>query len=124
MQSLLQLNPPIPLNTPKGEGLAVLVIDYGPDFDLWWTVVISKGEFAGQIWTYSNAEVRGVPNITLGRHPAAAPAMRQHPGSEPGPATPPADRATSHDGAERHRPGANGNGHGAKREGTRLDREN
>ena len=70
MQTMLQLNPPIPLKTPKGEGLAVLVIDYGPDHDLWWTVILSKGEHAGEIWTYPNPKVRGVENVTLGRFPA------------------------------------------------------
>lgn len=69
MQTMLQLNPPIPLKTPKGEGLAVLVIDYGPDHDLWWTVILSKGEHAGEIWTYPNPKVRGVENVTLGRFP-------------------------------------------------------
>ena len=69
MQTMLQLNPPLPMRTPKGEGMAVLVIDYGPDFDLFWTVMVSKGEHAGEIWTYPNPQVRGVDNITLGRHP-------------------------------------------------------
>ena len=73
MQNMLQLDPPIPMRTPKGEGLATLVIDYGPDFDLWWTVIVSKGEHAGEIWTYPNHQVRGVENVTLGRHvPPAA----------------------------------------------------
>lgn len=67
MQTLLQLNPPIPMKTPRGEGMAVMVIDYGPDFDLWWTVILTKGEHVGEIWTYSNPEVRGVENISLGR---------------------------------------------------------
>ncbi len=67
MQTMLQLNPPIPLSTPKGKGIAVMVIDYGIDHDLWWTVIISRGEHAGEIWTYANPEVRGVENITLGR---------------------------------------------------------
>ena len=82
MQTMLQLSPPIPLCTPKGEGLAVLVIDYGPDHDLWWTVVISRGEHAGEIWTYANPEVRGVENVTLGRHvngsPSGKNAAQQH----------------------------------------------
>ena len=73
MQTMLQLNPPIPLKTPKGEGLAVLVIDYGPDHDLWWTVILSKGEHAGEIWTYPNPKVRGVENVTLGRFPMREP---------------------------------------------------
>src|SRR2546429_5803404 len=67
MQTMLQLNPPIPLSTPKGDGIAVMVIDYGIDHDLWWTVIISRGEHAGEIWTFANPEVRGVENITLGR---------------------------------------------------------
>ena len=85
MQTMLQLNPPIPMVTPKGEGLAVLVIDYGPDFDLWWTVIIGKGEFAGQIWTYRNPEVRGVANVSLGRQPettATSPGNNGHPGRD------------------------------------------
>lgn len=68
MQTMLQLNPPIPMQTPKGDGLAVMVIDYGPDYDLLWTIAISKGEHAGEIWTYANPHVRAVENVTLGRH--------------------------------------------------------
>lgn len=59
-----QLNPPIPLNTPKGEGFAHLVIDYGPESDLYWTVLIIE---TGEIWTYPNKYVRASKNITLGR---------------------------------------------------------
>ena len=70
MQTLLQLDPPIPMRTPKGEGLATLVIDYGPDYDLLWTVIVTKGEHAGEVWTYPNHQVRGVENVSLGRHPA------------------------------------------------------
>lgn len=61
---ILQLNPPIPLNTPRGEGLAHLVTDYGPEHDLMWTVFINE---TGECWTYSNREVRAVKNITMGR---------------------------------------------------------
>lgn len=61
---MLQLNPPLPLNTPKGEGFAHLVIDYGPESDLYWTVLITQ---TGEIWTFSNREVRASKNITLGR---------------------------------------------------------
>jgi hypothetical protein len=71
---MLQLNPPIPMLTPRGQGIAVMVIDYGPDFDLWWTVIIGKGEHAGEIWTYPNPQVRGVENISLCRHISATPA--------------------------------------------------
>jgi hypothetical protein len=64
---MLQLNPPIPLNTPKGEGLAHVLIDYGPEMDLYWTVFITA---TGEIWTFSNRKVRADKNITIGRtHP-------------------------------------------------------
>ena len=61
---MLQLNPPLPLNTPKGEGFAHFLIDYGPESDLYWTVFITA---SGEIWTFANREVRASKNITLGR---------------------------------------------------------
>lgn len=61
---MLQLDPPLPMNTPKGEGMAHVLIDYGPESDLYWTVFITE---TGEIWTFSNREVRAVKNITLGR---------------------------------------------------------
>jgi hypothetical protein len=65
---LLQLNPPIPVYMPgRGSGLAVLIIDYGPDYDLLWTVIDDQ---SGQIWTLNNKHIRGVKNITMGRPPA------------------------------------------------------
>ena len=64
---MLQLNPPLPLDTPKGEGLAHVLIDYGPEADLYWTVFINA---TGEIWTFANRDVRASKNITLGRtHP-------------------------------------------------------
>ncbi|HEY4089929.1 MAG TPA: hypothetical protein VGN46_00285 [Luteibacter sp.] len=74
---MLQLNPPLPLNTPKGEGFAHFLIDYGPESDLYWTVFITE---TGEIWTFSNKDVRASKNITLGRIspslPRAAPVRR------------------------------------------------
>lgn len=65
--SMLQLDPPIPMTTPKGEGFAHILIDYGPESDLYWTVLITQ---TGEIWTYANRHVRAIKNITLGRtHP-------------------------------------------------------
>ena len=60
---LLQLNPPIWLDTPKGRGLAHLVIDYGPDHDLLWTVFLKE---TGESWTFPNREIRYDRNATLG----------------------------------------------------------
>lgn len=61
---MMQLNPPLPMNTPKGEGFAHFLLDYGPESDLYWTVVITE---TGEIWTFANKEVRASKNITLGR---------------------------------------------------------
>jgi hypothetical protein len=61
---LTQLTPPLPLDTPKGTGLAYAVIDYGPEFDLLWVVF---DDATGECWTWPNPKVRGVKNITMGR---------------------------------------------------------
>jgi hypothetical protein len=80
---MLQLNPPLPLNTPKGEGFAHFLIDYGPESDLYWTVFITE---TGEIWTFANREVRASKNITLGRSAPTKPrgansrAPETHPG--------------------------------------------
>lgn len=62
--SIQQLSPPIPVTTPKGNALAHLVIDYGPEHNLYWVVFLDSN---GECWTYSNQEIRAQKNITLGR---------------------------------------------------------
>lgn len=62
--TILQLNPPIPLTTPKGNGLAWIVIDEGVEHDLLWVVAIDE---SGEIWTYPNSQIRAQQNITMGR---------------------------------------------------------
>lgn len=61
---ILQLNPTVPLTTPKGEGYAIALIDYGEDHDLKWVVIQND---SGEIWTWNNDKVRGIKNITSGR---------------------------------------------------------
>jgi len=61
---ILQLNPTIPIDTPKGEGQALLVIDYGSEHHLMWVVAIDG---TGEIWTFPNPDVRAQTNITIGR---------------------------------------------------------
>ena len=58
---MMQLNPPLPMKTPKGEGFAHVLIDYGPESDLYWTVFITE---TGEIWTFANKLVRASKNIT------------------------------------------------------------
>jgi len=61
---IIQLDPPIPVLTPKGAGLAHMVIDYGPEYNLFWVVFIDT---TGECWTYANMDIRAQKNITLGR---------------------------------------------------------
>jgi hypothetical protein len=62
--SMLQLNPPIPVWTEKGTGQAWLVVDYGAEHHLMWTVAM---DYSGEVWTFSNPEIRAQWNVTLGR---------------------------------------------------------
>jgi len=75
---LVQLNPPLHMETPKGPGLAHFVIDYGPESHLQWVVFMDAD---GACWTVPNPEVRMSFNWTMGRRkpqknaePAVAPA--------------------------------------------------
>jgi len=61
---ILQLNPSIPVKTPKGNALAMMVIDYGPEHDIIWVCFLNNGE----CWSYKNSEIRGQTNITMGRY--------------------------------------------------------
>jgi hypothetical protein len=62
---ILQLNPALPVLTPKGKAYAHLVIDYSQEHDLYWVVFLQDN---GECWTYSNKDIRLENNITLGRN--------------------------------------------------------
>ena len=62
---IVQLNPTIPLLTPKGKGYAIAMIDYSQEHDLFFVVAQDSGE----IWTWNNKDVRMHSNITMGRDP-------------------------------------------------------
>ncbi|MDP2408989.1 MAG: hypothetical protein Q8M26_01755 [Pseudolabrys sp.] len=72
---ITQLDPPLPLETAKGAGLAHFVIDYGPEADLMWVVFMDSD---GACWTVPNPEIRMSMNWSMGRRkpksgkPAAA----------------------------------------------------
>lgn len=61
---IVQLQTPIPLETPKGRGWAHMVIDYGTEYDLIWVVFIDE---TGECWSFGNPEVRLQKNITFYR---------------------------------------------------------
>lgn len=61
---IIRIDPPIPLETPKGSALAHFLIDYGAENNLLWVCFLNNN---GQIWTYDNTEVRAPKNITMKR---------------------------------------------------------
>ena len=61
---ILQLNPTIPVITPKGRAQAVFVIDYGPEHDLIWVCFLDAN---GACWSYRNTDIRAEKNVTMGR---------------------------------------------------------
>ena len=66
---ITQLNPPLPLHTPKGPGWAHFVLDHGVESDLMWVVFLDKD---GSCWTVPNPEIRMAWNWTLGRRAPGA----------------------------------------------------
>jgi hypothetical protein len=80
---MLQLNPPLPVVTPKGSGYAVLVVDYSQEHHLMWVVALDEG---GQLWMFENPQVRLAANFTLGRKadPTFVPDSYQKNGHQPG----------------------------------------
>lgn len=71
---LTQLNPPLPLQTSKGSGLAHFVIDYGPESHLMWVVFLDAD---GACWTVPNPEIRMAPNWSFNRRLQNAEAAKQ-----------------------------------------------
>lgn len=59
---ILQLNPPIHVYTPLGEGFARLIIDYGPDINSLWVVDLFDDRSCVHI---DSAEIRFGENPTL-----------------------------------------------------------
>lgn len=61
---MIRIDPPLPLETPKGKGLAYFVIDYGIDHDLLWVVFLNENR---ECWTFKNSEIKIVENFSIGR---------------------------------------------------------
>ena len=62
--NLLQLNPPIPVITPKGKAWAHVLIDYSQEHHLVW---VCFQDDTGECWSWQNRDVRIQANPTLGR---------------------------------------------------------
>ena len=61
---IIQLEPPMPLDTPKGPALAHFLVDYGCEHHLYWIVFMDN---TGECWTFDNTKIRAQKNITMGR---------------------------------------------------------
>jgi hypothetical protein len=61
---MIQLNPPIPVDTPKGSALAHILVDYGIEHNINWVCFQDE---TGECWTWSNSDIRAQKNITYGR---------------------------------------------------------
>lgn len=59
---MIQLNPSLPLVTPKGKGNAFFIIDYGEEHSLLWVVFL---EDSGECWTFRNEQIRLQNNFTM-----------------------------------------------------------
>ena len=66
---MTQLDPPIPLDTPKGPAYAHLAIDYGQEHYLLFVCFVNE---TGECWIFPNREVRIQKNVSRGIrvHPA------------------------------------------------------
>jgi len=61
---MIQLNPQIPVLTPKGSGWAFFLIDRSQEHDLEWVVFLDNG---GYCWTFRNSDIRIQKNLTFER---------------------------------------------------------
>jgi len=59
---MIQLNPTVPLDTPKGKGFAHFLIDMGQEHNLLWVVFIDDTR---ECWTFQNPEIRLQKNLTM-----------------------------------------------------------
>ena len=64
VKMILQLNPPIPMSTSKGDGWAFFMIERSQEHHIEWVVFLDN---SGQCWTFQNPEVRMQNNYTMNR---------------------------------------------------------
>lgn len=65
MTAIKQLDPPMPFVTKGGEQvLALMVIDYGPEWD---AIFLCGYRKSRELWWLPNSELRMADNVTFGR---------------------------------------------------------
>lgn len=64
---ILQLNPPLWFETPKGRALAHFVVDTSLEHEMEFVCFHQNGE----VWSWSQRDVRATTNLTIGRETVA-----------------------------------------------------
>lgn len=72
---ILQLNPPLWVQCPLGEGHAVLVIDYGPSLNTVWVVHLFD---SGKVVHIDSSEIRMMGNEMYGIPHPGTPKRTMH----------------------------------------------
>ncbi len=67
MTVVSRCDPPLPLDTPHGPGLAHWRIERGIEAETAYEVWITSGEHAGEIWEFGQTVLRAQSNVTAGR---------------------------------------------------------
>jgi hypothetical protein len=62
--SIIQLNPPIYMETPLGSAVCLFLWEQGLEIDVQWCCFI---EATGEPWWFPNSKVRLSPNLSAGR---------------------------------------------------------
>ncbi|MBX9626780.1 MAG: hypothetical protein K2X82_23465 [Gemmataceae bacterium] len=60
---MLQLNPPLPVDTPRGPAYAHLVIDYSQEHYVLFVCFLQE---TGECWVVPNRDVKLQQNLTMG----------------------------------------------------------
>lgn len=72
--TMLQLEPPVPVITPRGKAMAHVLIDPGIEHDLQWVCFLDA---TGECWTVRNPDIRAQENLTMGRSEQPSRTMSQ-----------------------------------------------
>lgn len=67
MVVVTRCDPPLPMNTPLGPGLAHWRIERGIEMSTCYEVWISSGDHLGEIWEFPQTVLRAQSNMTAGR---------------------------------------------------------
>lgn len=59
---MIQLHPEIPVETPHGEGFALILIDYGPQWNTVWIVALKETR---EIKHYESTQIKLMKNHTF-----------------------------------------------------------